>query len=303
MPMIGLFPGQGAQCVGMLRHSLSLPSVQSLCKLASDTLGYDLSAVCKSGPQEKLNQTVYCQPATLLASLASYQMYTQSHSTLTAAAGFSLGEVSALAVSNSLSFHDAFLFVKDRAEAMQDASDRSPSAMLSVSGISVDVVRSVLEEFNGDKHTDTHGVIANYLAENAFSLSVARSDVSGITDMLGGVGASRVKIIPVSGGFHSRFMQSAGDKIREIVDKIDIQLPDVPVYSNITADAYTSVEEIRNSLTLQMTQPVQWYKIMRRLIDKYQNTEFIELGYGTQLLSLLARIDRKSYKLASYFTP
>ena len=303
MPTIGLFPGQGAQCVGMLRHSLSLPAVQSLCKLASDTLGYDLSAVCKSGPQEKLNQTVFCQPATLLASLASYQMYKQSHNALTAVAGFSVGEVSALAISNSLSFHDAFLFVKHRAEAMQAASNRSPSAMLSVSGISVETVQSVLEEFNRDRHTDTHGVIANFLAENTFALSVARSDVSIITDKLNRVGALRVKVIPVSGGFHSQFMQSAGEKIREVVNKIDIQLPDIPVYSNITAERYTSVDGITNSLILQMTQPVQWYKIMRRLIGNYQNAEFVELGYGNQLLSLLARIDRTSYKLASHFAP
>ena len=303
MPTVGLFPGQGAQCVGMLRHSLSLPSVQSLCKLASDTLGYDLSAVCKSGPQEKLNQTAYCQPATLLASLASYEMYAQSHNTLTAVAGFSVGEVSALAVSHSISYRDAFLLVKHRSEAMRAASDRCPSAMLSVSGISVDTIQSVLEEFNRDKHTDTHVVIANFLAESTFSLSVARSDVSIVTDRLGGVGARRVKVIPVSGGFHSQFMQSAGEKIREIVNKIDIQLPAIPVYSNITAETYTSVDEIRNSLILQMTQPVQWCKIIRGLIANYQNAEFVELGYGTQLLSLLARIDRTSYKLASHFTP
>ncbi|KAI6649323.1 Malonyl-CoA-acyl carrier protein transacylase, mitochondrial-like [Oopsacas minuta] len=303
MSVIGLFPGQGAQHIGMLRHSLTLPSVQSLCKLASDTLGYDLAEICKSGPHDKLNKTEYCQPATLLASLSSHEIYTQSHNTLSALAGFSVGEISALAVSKSISYSNAFLFVKHRAEAMQEASDTTSSAMLSISGINVTTVQSILEEYNREKHVDLYAVIANYLAENTCAISLAKSDINKLSDRFTTAGARGIKLIPVSGGFHSQFMSSATEKILEIVSKIDVQLPTTPVYSNLTAQPYSSVEEISDSLVLQMTRPVQWYEIMKRLIERYQKAEFVELGFGKQLLSLLARIDRNAYKLATNIPP
>ena len=304
MSVIGVFPGQGAQCVGMLRHSLSLPSVQSLCKLASDTLGYDIAAICTSGPQEKLNQTSFCQPATLLASLCAYERYSHSRSAVpSAVAGFSVGEISALVVSGAVSYRDAFLFVKQRAEAMQYASVARASGMLSVSGASVAVVQSVLEEFGMEKPVELSAVIANYLSENTCSVSVAEIFASELSGKLTAAGARSVKRIPVSGGFHSHFMAPATERIKEAVEKVHISLPSIPTYSNLTALPYASVEEIRHSLVFQTTQPVQWHGIMKRLLQCCENPEVVEFGYGNQLLSILARIDRKAYKLATPVTP
>ena len=304
MSVIGLFPGQGAQCVGMLRHSLSLPSTQSLCKLASDTLGYDIASICISGPQYKLNQTRFSQPATLLASLASYQLYSHSHTAgLRAVAGFSVGEISALVVSGAISYRDAFLFVRHRAEAMQYASVARPSGMLSVSGASVAVVQSVLEAFNKEKQVGLCAVIANYLSENTCSVSVAERDATELSDYLTTAGARTVKPIPVSGGFHSQFMAPATDRVQEISQRIQVSLPSIPTYSNLTARPYATVQEIRESMVSQLTHPVQWHETMNQLLKSYPKPQVIEFGYGNQLLSILARIDRKAYKLAVPITP
>ena len=306
MPRIGLFPGQGAQSVGMLRHSLSLPSVQALCKLAQETLGYDLASLCQSGPQDKLNRTVFCQPATLLSSLASFERYKSdagAYHPLSSVSGFSVGEIPALVASNSISCKDAFLFVKSRAEAMQAASDAYSSAMLSVSGLSTEMVQEELDSVNRESTSKFSAVIGSYLTQNICSVSVGREDVPRLLERFRTLGAKKVSVIPVSGAFHSGFMSLATDKIENIVERMEISTPSIPTYSNNTGRPYESVSEIKSALPLQMTRPVLWNGIMSHLLSSYTHPKFVEVGYGTQLSSILARIDRNAFKLAIQIPP
>lgn len=287
-----LFPGQGAQFVGMGRSVLErCPSVQRLFDIAREILGVDLAEICFTGPAEKLDRTNYSQPALYVCSLAAVELLKQESPEVVAqcqyAAGLSLGEYTALAFANAISFEDGLRVVKVRGEAMQAAAEATPSGMVSSLMLKDEQVAEVCQQ------SQTAGPlwIANYLCPGNTVLSGSREGCAKVAELIEAAGGRPIPLT-VAGAFHTPIMQSACDQLDAVLKTVTIAAPRIPVISNVDAAAHSDPEEIRQLLVRQVVQPVRWEASMRHLIASGV-TQFYELGPGKVLKGLLKRIDRK----------
>jgi [acyl-carrier-protein] S-malonyltransferase len=293
MPRVAfLFPGQGAQTVGMARDlCASLPQARQLFEEASEQLGYDLLDVCVNGPAERLNSTVVSQPALFVASLAALESLKQSQpqalEDCVAAAGLSLGEFTALTFAGALTFREGLRLVQRRGEAMQAAADRTPSGMVSV----LTLEQAKVEELCDAARQMEILRIANYLCPGNYAVSGHRSACDRLEKLAAEAGGRTVRLA-VAGAFHTPLMQSADEAMAEVFASVPLAPPRLPVWSNVTAQPHGAVDDIRILLRRQLTEPVRWEETMRKLLAAGCE-RFYEIGPGRVLAGLLKRVQRK----------
>jgi [acyl-carrier-protein] S-malonyltransferase len=287
-----LFPGQGAQTVGMGRQLIeSLPQVRSLFDAAAGILGYNLADVCLNGPAERLNSTAVSQPAIFVTSLAALEGLRTSDphvvSDCKVAAGLSLGEYTALVFAGAINFEDGLKVVKARGEAMQSAADATPSGMISVLGLDVNQV----EELCSATRSAGSIEIANLLCPGNIVVSGQQEACAALEHLAGEFGGRTVRL-PVAGAFHTHFMKPADQALESVLNEVTFQTPRIPVWSNVDAQPHTDPNEVRRLLIDQVIQPVLWEQTMRNLLTQGFD-QFYEIGPGRVLAGLLKRVQRK----------
>jgi [acyl-carrier-protein] S-malonyltransferase len=269
----------------------ALPAAKKLFDKASALLGYDLLAVCASGPKERLDSTVVSQPAIYVASLAALEQLKQAEPDSigndVTAAGLSLGEYTALTFAGALTFADGVRLVKERGESMQAASEARSSGMISVLMLEKPQIDSIVEA------ASARGLmrIANYLCPGNLALSgdlAACDEVERLASEAGG----RTARLAVAGAFHTPIMQPAVERLTAALANVNLSPPRIPVWSNVTGKPHGSVEEIKSSLARQVVEPVRWEEIMRGLLESGCE-RFYEVGPGRVLAGLLKRVQRK----------
>lgn len=287
-----LFPGQGAQHVGMGQQIAGrIPAARELYDRAAAILGFDLAAICFDGPSERLDATVISQPALFVSSLAALEVLKAERPEVLAAcqfaAGLSLGEYTALVFAGAMTFEDGLRVVKVRGEAMQAAADQVPSGM--VSALLLD--RAKVEEVRTAASASGQIWIANYLCPGNTVLSGEKAACAAAAPLIEAAGGKPIPLA-VAGAFHTPLMQSACDRLSDVLKSVTIQSPRIPVISNVDALPHHDPEDIRSVLVRQVTQPVLWEDSVRSLLAQGA-TRFYEIGPGKVLKGLMKRIDRK----------
>jgi len=290
-----LFPGQGAQAVGMGRElDQELPEARALFDRAGEILGFDLRTVCFDGPAEALEATDVSQPAIFVASLAALEGLKKTDpgavEACTGAAGLSLGEYTALVFAGALDFESGLKVVRRRGQAMQAAALATPSGMTSVLGLDEDKVDALCAL------VAPHGRLwkANMLGPANIVVSGDAAALAAVESAATQLGASRVIPLAVAGAFHTPLMTPADDRLAEALAGVTIGPPRLPVYSNVNAEPHgPDPVAIAATLVSQVVVGVRWEDSMRRMLADGFDT-FYEIGPGRVLTGLLKRIDRKA---------
>lgn len=290
-----LFPGQGAQSVGMGRQAYeSLPEVRSLFDRANSVLGYDLWKICLEGPAERLDSTVISQPALYVCSFAAMEVLRQQNPELLgqcqATAGLSLGEYTAIAFAGAVDFEAGLRLVQRRGEAMQAASDAVPSGMVSLLGLELAAIEKLCDAARGP-----HDVlqVANLLCPGNIVVSGSKAACQRVSDLAVQAGAMKAIPLPVAGAFHTSIMQPAVEKLISALEGVQISAPRIPIISNVDAAPHQDPEEIRQLLVEQVVSPVRWEDSIRYLLGHGYGPLW-EIGPGRVLRGLMKRIDRKA---------
>lgn len=289
-----LFPGQGAQTVGMARELVTnVPAAKAMFDQASEVLGYDLAELCISGPAESLNTTDHSQPAIFVASLAALEALRQENADLvescSATAGLSLGEYTALVFAGVLTFEDGLRVVQQRGLAMQAAAELTQSGMVSVVGLETEQVESLVEQVRQEGEVLQ---LANYLCPGNIVVSGHSGACARIEGPASEAGARMVMPLAVAGAFHTPLMEPAVEKLTAVLENVTLYSPRIPVISNVDAQPHTDPEEIRELLVQQVVSPVRWEDSINKFLT--DGTEkFYEIGPGRVLRGLLKRIARK----------
>lgn len=279
-----LFPGQGSQSVGMGKsHYESNDEFGSYVDRANDVLGFDLRQIMFEGPQEKLKQTEYTQPAIFLHSVALYKTLDTSPDMV---AGHSLGEFSALVACGAVSFEDALRIVRRRGELMQQAGEQNPGTMAAVIGMDDEVVERICKQAADELGKEV--IAANYNCPGQLVISGDTKAVEKAVELLKEEGCRLAKMLPVSGAFHSSLMQPAYDGLKESLETLDISSPTCPIYSNYTAEPTKDPEEIRSNVLNQLLNPVLWTQTLQNM-GKNGADKFVEVGPGKVLQGLVKR--------------
>lgn len=289
-----LFPGQGAQTVGMGRAlAESLPAARQLYDRANDVLGYDLVKICLEGPSDQLDSTVYSQPALFVTSLAALEQLKQSSPEVVdrceATAGLSLGEYTALVFAGVIDFESGLRLVQERGAAMQAAADAVPSGMVSILGLERDKVEALCREAAQGELLQ----VANLLCPGNIAVSGTKAACQRVAEMAPAAGAMKAIPLAVAGAFHTPIMQPAVERLTAALANVPLKKPRIPVISNVDARSHDDPEEIRRLLVQQVVEPVRWEDSMRALLDQGFN-QFYEVGPGRVLRGLMKRIDRKA---------
>ncbi len=287
-----LFPGQGAQTVGMgKRLAESLPAARALYDRANEVLGYDLAKLCFEGPAEELDSTVRSQPALFVTSLAAVEALRAEAPDVVlaceATAGLSLGEYTAMVFAGAMDFDDGLRLVQKRGAAMQQAADATPSGMVSILGLERVEVEALCDKARGDDVLE----IANLLCPANIAISGSNAACERAAEMAQSFGAMRAMPLAVAGAFHTRIMKSAESKLAEALADVPMRSPRIPVVANLDARPHDAPEDIRKLLMRQVLEPVQWEESMRFLLAQGFD-QFYEVGPGRVLRGLLRRIDR-----------
>jgi [acyl-carrier-protein] S-malonyltransferase len=289
-----LFPGQGAQTVGMGRSVCEqVPAARVLFDRAGEVLDYDLYKLCAQGPAEELDSTVYSQPALFVASLAALEQLKQTSPHVVdgcaAAAGLSLGEYTALVFAGVMDFDAGLRVVQERGRAMQDAAEADHGGMVSILGLERDQVETLCDEARGNWTLE----VANLLCPGNIVVSGNTAACERIAELATTAGAMKVIPLAVAGAFHTTLMKPAVDRLRDALAEVRMQRPRIPVVSNVDARPHDDPDEIRELLIQQVCSQVRWEDSMRYLLDIHGITQFYELGPGRVLCGLLKRIARK----------
>jgi [acyl-carrier-protein] S-malonyltransferase len=285
-----LFPGQGAQAVGMGKEiAQKFDAAAKIFDKANTVVGFDLSRICFEGPAEKLNTTTVSQPAIFVTSAALLEVVKTKGPKADVTAGLSLGEYTALYAAGVISFEEALSLVQKRGEAMQAAADATDGAMVSIIGLDEEKVGQLCAE------ADEGEVLAavNFNCPGQIVISGSKTACERAEKLAGKYGAVKAIRLEVAGAFHTEMMSSAADALKEALQKCRISEPgDTKTIANIDAEYYKSAEKIAEGLIKQLTCPVLWQKCMEKLIaDGIE--EFYEIGPGKVLTGLMRRINRK----------
>lgn len=296
-PVAFLFPGQGAQHVGMGAESTSeLPAAKAMFDSASEILGYDLLKLCLEGPADQLDATVHSQPALYVASLAALERLKNDSPEVIdncqAVAGLSLGEYTALAFAEAISFEDGLKVVAERGAAMQDAAEASPSGMVSLLGMELSAIEELCTQVREELSGQTMQ-IANHLCPGNIVVSGTTEACEMIAENALEAGAMKAIPLAVAGAFHTSLMQPAVERLTAVLNEVTINEPKRPVLSNVDAQVHSDPSEIRDLLVKQVVSPVQWEASMRNLINNIGVAGCYEIGPGRVLRGLLKRIERK----------
>jgi [acyl-carrier-protein] S-malonyltransferase len=290
-----LFPGQGAQAVGMgATVCASVPAAKALFDRASAVLGYDLYKLCTEGPAAELDATEFSQPALFVSSLAALEQLKQDSpgvvNNCAAAAGLSLGEYTALVFAGVMDFEAGLRVVQERGRAMQEAADATSSGMISVLGMERDQVEKLVAEARSDQVLE----VANLLCPGNIVCSGETAACERLVTLATAAGAMKVIPLAVAGAFHTSLMQSAVERLRNALADVPMKSPRIPVVSNVDARPHSDPNEIRELLIKQVCSQVRWEDSVRYLLDTAGITQFYEIGAGRVLAGLLKRISRKT---------
>lgn len=281
-----IFPGQGAQKVGMgFELFQTYPIARATFDEADATLDRSLSQLCFEGPAEALKQTENTQLAMLVCSIAGLRVLRASGISPSVVAGHSLGEYSALVAANALKFSDALKLVKYRAEFMADASQQQACTMAAVLGLETEVLQALCEKEQAEGIVS----IANYNCPGQLIISGEADPVEAVIERAKGAGAKRCLPLPVSGAFHSQLMAPARERLQAVIGDFVFRPPQTQFVANVTGDFVQNVDEIPQLLTEQVTSPVQWEKSIRTIGDE-GISHFVEIGPGQVLSSMVRRI-------------
>jgi len=290
-----LFPGQGAQSVGMAVETCAeVPAAAALFETASAILGYDLLAKCADGPKAELDSTAVSQPAIFVASMAAVEKLRAENPVsvdgATAAAGLSLGEYSALCFAGALSFEDGVKLTKARGEAMQAAADATPSAMVSVIGLGKDVVADLCAAASEQSGGSVR--IANFLCNGNYAVSGSVEACDKVCEIAKPDFKARMTVkLAVAGAFHTDFMAPAVAALEAVLADTTISVPRIPVVSNVDAAPHSDPATIKSLLAKQVTSPVLWEDSVAALLAAGYETGY-ELGPGKVIAGIFKRIDK-----------
>lgn len=284
-----IFPGQGAQAVGMARDlAEAFPTCRGLFEQANAVLGFDLARLCFEGPIEELTRSSVAQPAIFVASVASATALKEKAPSLTAAAtaGLSSGEWAALYFAGVLSYEDTLRVLQARGKFMQEACEERPGGMLSVMGLSLDALRAVCAK--------TGVEIANLNSPEQTVLSGPAEALPEAEKAARDAGAKRAIRLNVAGAFHSSLMKSAAEKLARFLDGVPFRAPAIPVMSNVTGGAHSAnPEEIRSLMVQQVTGSVRWMDCVGAMKSMGVGA-YVECGPGKVLTGLIRRIDNEA---------
>lgn len=283
-----VFSGQGAQYPGMGKELYdNSPAAKAVFEMA-DSIRKGTSEQCFNGTKEELSVTVNTQPCVFAADLASAKAVAEKGIKPDFLAGFSLGEIAALAFSGILSDEEAFKLVCKRAELMDKAANENPGAMLAVLKLPADKIEEICSKFS-----DTYPV--NYNSPAQTVVATKEENVDALVEAFSEV-KGRAKRLAVSGAFHSPFMSEAAEGLMEYMKSVEFKTPEIPIYSNFTAKPYEG--DFKELVKAQVEKPVRWQTIVENMIAEGADT-FIEVGVGKTLAGLIGRINKdvKVYKV------
>ncbi len=285
-----VFPGQGAQFVGMGKDLYDNNEMaKELFEKANDILGYRITDVMFAGTDDDLKQTKVTQPAVFLHSvIRALCMGDDFRPEMTA--GHSLGEFSALVASGALSFEDGLRLVYARAMAMQKACEASPSTMAAIIALPFETIEDICREVSGEGH----GVVvpANYNCPGQLVISGDIEAIQTACERLKEAGAKRALPLKVGGAFHSPLMQPAKEELQQAIEHTTFQTPRCPVYQNVDALPHTDPAEIKVNLIAQLTSSVRWAQIVENMIADGAD-DFTECGPGKALQGMIVKINRE----------
>ncbi|MHC4323488.1 MAG: ACP S-malonyltransferase [Planctomycetota bacterium] len=290
-----LFPGQGAQVVGMgAEIAGSFPSAAEIFDKANDIVGYDLSGICFEGPAGQLSSTTISQPAIFTASAAILEVLRTETATgsiiADVTAGLSLGEYSALYAAGVIGFEDALKLVQKRGQAMQAAADASEGAMVSIIGLDEETAKRICEQAGQGDLLEP----VNFNCPGQIVISGDKKACLRGKELAEKAGAIKAVPLDVAGAFHTSMMSGAAEALAKALADSEIKEPSqTQIIANIDAEYYQTGEKIKEGLVKQLTCPILWQKCMERLLaDGIEN--FYEIGPGRVLTGLMRRINRKT---------
>lgn len=288
-----IFPGQGAQNVGMGKDLYeNFEEAKNIFEKADKILGRNISKICFEGPDEELKQTINTQPAILTTSLAAYfALMSQIEITPTYTAGHSLGEYGALCVAGVLNADKAIKLIAKRAELMGNVKGGTMAAVLGLSNEKVEEIVKIA--------TKTAYVgIANFNCPGQVVITGEEAGVAKAEEMLTEAGAKRVIRLAVSGAFHSEKMKKAGDEFEKFVKEFELNEAQIPVITNVDAEITTKAEDFRNKMPKQIYSSVHWTQTIQKMINNGVDT-FVEVGPGKVLAGLNKKISSeiKTYNI------
>ena len=290
-----IFPGQGAQFVGMGQDLYNLnEETKALFEQANEILGFRITDIMFNGTDEDLKQTKVTQPAIFLHSVILSKALGDSFRP-DMVAGHSLGEFSALVAAGALSFEDGLRLVAQRANAMQKACEIEPSTMAAILGLEDSVVESVCAQ------VEDVVVPANYNCPGQLVISGSIAGVDKACALLTEAGAKRALKLNVGGAFHSPLMEPAKVELQAAIEATEIRTPNCPIYQNIDAKPYTSPEEIKANLIAQLTGAVRWTQTVQHMLADGVEA-FVEVGPGNVLQGLVKKVDRQVQTLSASLT-
>lgn len=287
-----IFPGQGAQFVGMGQDLYNLnEEMKSLFENANDILGFRITDIMFSGADEDLKQTKVTQPAIFLHSVILAKALGDSFQPAMVA-GHSLGEFSALVAASALSFEDGLKLVAQRANAMQKACEAQPSTMAAILGLDDETVEKICAQVE-----DTV-VAANYNCPGQLVISGSIEGVDKACALLTEAGAKRALKLNVGGAFHSPLMEPAKVELQAAIERTEIKAPVCPIYQNVDAKPYTDPAQIKANLIAQLTGAVRWTQTVQHMLADGAES-FVEVGPGNVLQGLVKKVDRSAQTSAA----
>ncbi|MGD0813405.1 MAG: ACP S-malonyltransferase [Verrucomicrobiota bacterium] len=289
-----LFAGQGAQYVGMGRDfAEKCPSAKIWFDRSRELLGFDLPALCFNGPDADLVRTENAQPAIFLVSWIALQLLEERLPEVDyqAAAGLSLGELTAWTAAEVFTFEDGLQIARQRGRFMQEACDLTQGGMAAILGLDIEKMRTVCQQAEVD--------MANLNCPGQIVISGESEKVAKACELAKAAGAKRAVMLPVAGAYHSRLMASAKPKVEAMLQSVQMNEPVMMVIANVSARPHTEPPDIRARLIDQVVSSVRWEDSVRYLIE-HGFTRFIELGPGTVLSGFVKRIDKnvQTYSVA-----
>ena len=280
-----IFPGQGSQHTGM-GYDLykKYDFLKDFFSVSNEILGFNISQLMFEGSDDDLKQTKVTQPAIFIHSVAMIKALGKSFKP-EMVAGHSLGEFSALVACGALSFEQGLNLVSKRAIAMQEACENTNGTMAAILGLENKVIEQTCESISGTV------IPANYNCPGQVVISGEKKSVTDCCEKLKYMGARRAITLPVSGAFHSLLMESAKEKLSEVINQIDFNEPICPIYQNVSGNLETKAEKIKSNLISQMISPVRWTQSIENMISDGAK-EFLEIGPGNVLQGLVKKINR-----------
>ena len=280
-----IFPGQGAQFVGMGQELYSTnKEAKLLFDKANEVLGFEITKEMFEGTAEGLKQTKIPQPAVFLHSVILAKTLPSFSPDMVA--GHSLGELSALVANNTLGFEDGLRLVTIRAQAMQKACEINPSTMAAIIGLEDQIIEEVCQQI------DEIVVAANYNCPGQLVISGTNAGIDKACEILTEKGARRALKLPVGGAFHSPLMEPASEELAKAIEATQFNNPSCPIYQNVSTTAETDIKRIKSNLIAQLTAPVKWTQSVENMIASGA-IKFTEVGPGKALQGMLVKINKE----------